>query len=104
MKRKRLKEKQVLENILDSSDDENNQSTTVTSEKYSPSTSSSADNLNTSSNETNSDVYVSIGTLSSNSYLNSQNLVSKVWSYATKSDDGKQAACQLCDFKCSCNS
>ncbi len=31
-------------------------------------------------------------------------MVSKVWLYATKLDDGQQAACQLCDFKCSCNS
>jgi hypothetical protein len=112
MKRKRLsKSEQKLTRILGYSDDEGDQLTTTSQENL-PSISSSSDNsninsstLNTNnSNETNSDVNMSIQTPSLNQDFGGQKLVSKVWLYATKSDDGEQAACQLCDFKCSCHS
>ncbi|CAF3450064.1 unnamed protein product, partial [Rotaria sp. Silwood2] len=98
--------------ILDSINYESNRSTS--SEGHTPSASSFAYHLNTNinsslsnisnSNETDSDINMSIQPSPLETNVGAKNLVSKVWLYAKKSDNGEQAACQLCDFTCLCHS
>jgi hypothetical protein len=60
----------------------------------------SVDNLN----GMDTDDGTSTEELSTAQVVNGRKLTSKVWLYATKLDADAQAACDLCDFKCSCHS
>ena len=105
MKQKQLSKKIQKHKILDNINYESNQSTS--SEEHTPITSSFVDNLNTNinsslsnisnSNETDSDINMSIQPSPLETNVGATNLMSKVWLYAKKSDNGEQAACQLCN-------
>lgn len=105
------KNKRDLDQMLDDYDEESNQSTTTTTQPHTLSIISSGDspniNLSTSNvnqlNATNSDIDISTQTTSVKQDLIGWTPVSKVWSCVKKLDNGKQAACLLCDFICSCN-
>ena len=109
MKRKRLSKKnEDFDHTLDESSEESNPLTTTTT----PS-SASATNLiddpdpltydSTNSNGTNPESTLVSQASSITPIIVGRTLISKVWSYAKKSDDGRKALCLLCDFTCSCD-
>lgn len=109
MKRKRLSKKnEDFDHTLDESSEESNQSTMKTAQA-SASAINSTDSSNslasdtTDSNGTNSQIILSTQASSNHSIIVGRSLVSKVWLYAKKADDGQKAFCSLCDFTCSCD-
>jgi hypothetical protein len=124
MGRKRSsKNRDKINYILDEVDTEMDQSTTRTPRSHDVST---VDSTQPSNNNTlistvsHSNVLVSTSDDDSNStnlyantvnktslskdVINNRTTLSQVWLYAKKSDDSKTAACQLCDYVCSCSS
>lgn len=77
-----------------------------------PFSSSSSDNISSSFSTSNTNNRTSLssnlvnGTTTSSNALSTtgRKFSSKVWLYATKSDDGKTAMCNLCDYACSSKS
>lgn len=109
MKRKRLSKKnEDFDHTLDESSEDSNLST-LTTTQTSATMINSIDNQNASTSDTNnsnganSQLTLSTQTSSNTPIIVGRSLVSKVWLYAKKSDDGQKAACSLCDFTCSCD-
>jgi hypothetical protein len=102
-----LKNKRNLDAMLDEAIEETNESTTTTTTATATQTSTNMNSSNTPdvnySNSTNSPVDLSTQTSSIKTDLVARPLTSKVWQYANKLDNGKKAACLLCDFVCTCN-
>lgn len=112
MKRRRLANSEQNLDQIPLEDNEESSQTTMASQysNISPipgSASSQAINQIANVNNsftTNPNVNTSTQTSSIKEDIVRQSLTSKVWLYAKKSNDGKQASCTLCDFVCSCNS
>ena len=106
------KNKRNLDEMLDDCFEEINDSKTTTTatatatatQEQIPLIIDSTDSTNaSSSNSTNPDIDSSAQTSSIKQDLVTRTPISRVWQYARKSDNGKQAACLLCDFVCSCS-
>ena len=109
MKRKRLSNKnENFDHTLDESSEESNQLAMATTQASS-SAMNSIDSPNPltsdsdNSNVANSAIISSTQPSSITPIIVGRTLVSKVWLYAKKSDDGQKASCLLCDFICSCD-
>lgn len=104
------KNKRNLDQMLADFDEETEQITTAQAPILSMRNSDDSENTNSSisyasqlnSSNDNTNILAQISSMPQASVSIKNG--SKVWLYAKKSDDGKQASCLLCNFICSCHS
>ncbi|CAF1176070.1 unnamed protein product [Adineta ricciae] len=111
-KKQSLNNKRIITRTLDDSDHEDDQLINGTSQMdFQPILGSlEISNMNSStsnmddSNDMDIGDEITVEDSSTDQVVISRRLTSKVWLYATKLDATAQAACDLCEFKCSCHS